>query len=67
MTDDLKQALHTKLAISVVEAGAVLGLSRNGAYAAARRGEIPTLKFGSKLVVPTIHLRRMLGLQEEAA
>jgi hypothetical protein len=67
MIDDLKYALHTKLAISVVEAGVALGLSRNGAYAAARRGEIPTLKFGNKLVVPTIHVRRMLGLEQEAA
>ena len=44
-------------------AGAALGLSRNKAYEAAKRGEIPTLKFGKRLVVPTAPLRRMLGLE----
>jgi len=43
-------------------AGRMLGLSRNKAYEAAARGEIPTLKFGRRLVVPTMPLRRMLGL-----
>ena len=28
------------------------GLSRNGAYDAAKRGEIPVLKFGRKHVCP---------------
>ena len=45
-------------------AGALLGLSRNKAYQAAAKGEIPTLRFGKRLVVPTAPLRRMLGLEE---
>ena len=48
---------------TVPVAGRVLGLSRNKAYEAAARGEIPTLKFGRRLVVPTMPLRRMLGLR----
>ena len=48
---------------TVPVAGEVLGLSRNKAYEAAARGEIPTLKFGRRLVVPTMLLRRMLGLE----
>jgi hypothetical protein len=43
-------------------AGEALGLSRSAAYAAAGRGEIPTLKFGRRLVVPTNALRVLLGL-----
>ena len=39
------------------------GLSRNKAYEAASRGEIPTLRFGKRIVVPTVPLRRMLGLE----
>jgi hypothetical protein len=44
-------------------AGRILGLSRNKSYEAAARGEIPTLRFGKRLVVPTMPLRRMLGLE----
>jgi hypothetical protein len=41
-----------------------LGLSRNKAYEAAAKGEIPTLRFGKRIVVPTAPLRRMLGLED---
>jgi excisionase family DNA binding protein len=42
------------------EAGQALGLSRNATYDAARRGEIPTIKFGKLIKVPTAALRKML-------
>jgi excisionase family DNA binding protein len=42
------------------EAGRALGLSRNATYDAARRGEIPTVRFGKLIKVPTAALRRML-------
>jgi hypothetical protein len=35
-------------AYSIPEAGEMVGLSRNGSYEAAKRGEIPPLQFGSK-------------------
>jgi hypothetical protein len=38
------------------------GLSRNAAYEAANRGEIPTLIFGRKKVVPKAVWDRKLGL-----
>ena len=47
--------------ISVAEAGKQLGLGKNGAYAAVARGEIPVLKFGSRLRVPVIAFERMLA------
>jgi hypothetical protein len=41
------------LTLSVPEAGKrYFGLSRNGAYAAAGRGEIPTIRVGRLLRVP---------------
>ena len=46
---------------SVPEAGLLLGLARNASYEAAKRGEIPTLRFGGKLRVPTAVLRKMIG------
>ena len=39
-----------------------LHLGRSAVYAAASRGEIPTIKIGSRRVVPTAALRRMLQL-----
>lgn len=39
-----------------------LGLGRSAVYGAIERGEIPSLRFGSRLVVPTAALRRLLGL-----
>lgn len=51
----------TPLTISVPEAGRrYFNLSRNGAYAAADRGEIPTIRIGRLLRVPVRALERML-------
>ena len=47
--------------ISVPEAGRLLGLGKNGSYAAAGRGEIPVLRFGSRLRVPVVAFDRMLA------
>ena len=46
--------------ISVEEAGRQLGLSRNSAYQAAGRGEIPTIKIGRRLLVPVVAFERLL-------
>ena len=46
--------------ISVTEAGQILGIGRASAYAAARAGELPSLRIGRRLVVPTARLRQML-------
>lgn len=50
--------------MSVEAAGVVLGLGRSAAYAAVERGEIPAIRFGRRLVVPTAALRRLLALDE---
>jgi hypothetical protein len=39
------------------------GLCRNTAYAAAAKGEIPTIRIGRLLKVPTAALRAQLGLE----
>jgi hypothetical protein len=44
----------------------ILGLGRASTYGAAQRGEIPTLRIGARVVVPTARLRRMLGLDGDA-
>jgi len=51
--------------ISVPQAGReFFGLSRNAAYKAAQRGEIPTVRIGRLLRVPVVALERKL---EEAS
>ena len=47
--------------MSVPEAGRIVGIARNAAYEAARRGEIPVIRFGGRLRVPIIALERMLA------
>lgn len=42
--------------------GQALGLSRNLTYQAARIGDIPTVRFGSRIRVPTAALRKLLQL-----
>src|SRR5262245_15814549 len=49
------------LTLSVPEAGRkYFGLSRNGAYMAAARGEIPVIKVGRLLRVPIRAMERLL-------
>jgi excisionase family DNA binding protein len=46
---------------TIDEAGLILGLSRPSAYAAARNGEIPTIRVGRRLIVPRYALEKMLS------
>jgi helix-turn-helix protein len=58
----------TTLTMSVPAAGKkYFGLSRNGAYDAAKRGEIPTIKIGRLLRVPIRALEAMLDRTSERA
>jgi len=51
--------------ITVERAARLLGLSRSAAYRAAATGQLPTLSFGRRLVVPTFRLMEMLGIPAE--
>jgi excisionase family DNA binding protein len=53
-----------RLTYDIPEAGRLLGVGRNQAYEAAKRGEIPTIKIGNRLLVPKAALRRLLGAGE---
>lgn len=48
------------LVLDVPTAGAMLGLNRNAAYAAAKRGDIPTIRLGKLLRVPKLAFEQML-------
>jgi excisionase family DNA binding protein len=49
----------------VEEVAKALGCGRSTIYDAAKRGEIPTITIGRRLLVPTASLRAMLGLDAE--
>ncbi len=49
-----------KQTVTVREAGEILGIGRNSAYAAVERGEIPVIRVGKRLVVPRAALERLL-------
>ena len=49
------------LTYSIPEAGKILGYSRNTAYEAAKRGELPTIRLGGrKIRVPKAALQQLL-------
>lgn len=50
-----------RLTLTVDEVAAALGISRSSAYECARRGEIPTVRFGRRIVVPRRAVLALLG------
>lgn len=55
-------AAPERLTLTVEEAGALLGISRAFAYEAVRRGEIPSIRIGRRVLVPRVALERLLSL-----
>jgi excisionase family DNA binding protein len=49
------------------ETGQLLGLAKASTYEAVHRGEIPTIRIGRRLLVPTAALRRLLAMDEPDA
>ena len=65
MNKELEELLSVPTA-NVPDVGRVcFGLSRNGSYDAAKRGDFPTMNVGRLKKVPTAALRRLLGLAKE--
>ena len=51
----------TKYVLTVEEAGQRLGLSRPSAYQAVKRGEIPIIRIGRRILVPVAALDKLLA------
>ena len=47
--------------ITIEEAASQLGLSRNAAYDAAKRGDLPTIRMGRRLLVPRVPFEALLN------
>ena len=53
-------AIEKRLCITVPEAAAMLRISRNFAYELVKRGELPAIRFGKRLIIPRAALEKML-------
>lgn len=53
--------------LTVREAGEWMGIGPDLAYDAVKRGEIPSIRCGRRLLIPTAALARLLGLDGEPA
>ena len=51
----------------IEEAAQLLGIGRNHCYEAAKRGDIPSVRIGKRLLVPKAALDRLLRASESAA
>jgi len=50
-----------KETLTVIETAAILGLGKNGAYEGIRKGQIPAIRVGKRLLVPRVALERLLA------
>jgi len=57
----------TRKTKTIPEAARELGISRNSAYEAAARGDLPTVRIGRRILVPAAALERMLDGGERRA
>lgn len=67
MNANLKELLSKPTADVRTVGKVCFGMGKNAAYDAAARGDIPTIRIGRLLKVPTAALRRMLQIEPEAA
>jgi excisionase family DNA binding protein len=54
---------HERMTLTVEETAEVLGIGRTLAYDAVRRGEIPTVRIGRRLLVPRVAIAHLLSDQ----
>lgn len=55
-----KNSKHQRATLTVEEAAELIGIGRATAYAAVRNGELPSVKFGKRILVPRVALQGML-------
>jgi excisionase family DNA binding protein len=52
--------IEKRSCITVPEAAEILGISRNFGYELVKRGELPVIRFGKRLLIPKVALDKML-------
>jgi excisionase family DNA binding protein len=58
----LSQRMHLPALLKVEQASVLMGISRSAAYRAVAAGDLPSVRFGCRLYVPTARLLELLGL-----
>jgi excisionase family DNA binding protein len=58
----IAEAQQLPTVLSVEQAGALFGIGRRAAYDAVARGEIPAIRHGHRLLVPTAQCLTLLGI-----
>ena len=53
-------AKEERRTLTIEEAARALGIGRNQGYLAAKRGDIPVIRIGKRMLVPRAALERML-------
>ena len=61
VTNDAINEKPKRSAISVTEVSKLLGLSRSVIYEAVHTGQIPSIRIGSRILIPRVALSRFLG------
>jgi excisionase family DNA binding protein len=56
-----------KLTYSVEEARKALGVGRNTMYEAIKRGDIPSIRIGKRILIPVASLDKFLKKEREGA
>jgi hypothetical protein len=62
MDRKIRKVLTENLAVSVSTASKALGTGEYATYTAIKSGDIPSIKVGRRIMVPTAPLMRMLGI-----
>jgi len=61
-TDEILKRLRSEPTISIPEYARLVGVSRASGYTYAREGQVPTIRVGKRVRVPSAHALRQLGL-----
>lgn len=59
------EEIRDRATLTVEEAAELLGVGRSSAYEAARRGDLPAMRLGRRLVIPVPALLRLLDEPQE--
>ena len=53
--------IEKKWCLTIPEVAELLGISRNFAYELVKRGEIPVIRFGKRILIPKVALENKLA------
>lgn len=65
-TRDVLDRLETEPTLSVDDTITALGFARSTVYAAIQRGDIPVIRLGRRIRVPSVWVRAQLGMESAA-